>query len=83
MTYTAYIIRNDEEFEVTAEIFDEGYAYVDSWADTGRCFEVEKEPDFYKYYAEDDNGDELVLTREEMIEAKRQMTNQYWDRYEC
>lgn len=81
MTYTAYITRDDVEIEVTAEILDEGYAYVDSWADTGRSFEVEKEPDFYKYYAEYDNGEELILTRDEMMEAKRQMTNQYWDQY--
>jgi len=81
MTHTAYISRDDIEYEVTAELFDNGYAYVDSWADTGRSFEVEKDPDFYKYYAEDDNGDEVVLTQEEMMEAKRQMTKQYWENY--
>lgn len=81
MTYTAYITRDDVEYEVTAELFDTGYAYVDSWADTGRSFEVEKDPDFYKYYTEDDDGNEVVLTDEEMTEAKRQMMEQYWGEY--
>ncbi len=81
MTYRAYITRDNVEYEVSADLFDSGYAYVDSWADTGRSFEVEKDPDFYKYYAEDDNGDEILLTQEEMIEAKHQMIKQYWDEY--
>lgn len=81
MDYRAYITRNDIEYEVTAELLDAGYAYVDSWADTGRSFEVEKDPDFYEYYAEDRNGDVLTLTQEEMMDAKYQMIKQYWDEY--
>jgi hypothetical protein len=80
--YIAYITRDGVEFEVSAELYDEGYGYHDAWADTGPYFEIEKDPEFYKFYAEDDNGDEVVLTSEEIDLARGQMIEQYWEKYD-
>ena len=81
MSYTTYITRDNVEYEVTAKLYDEGCGYVDSWADTGRNFEIEKDPEFHKFYAEDDNGDELTLTENELMTAKSQMVESYWDNH--
>lgn len=80
--YTAYITRDEVEYEVSAELYDEGYGYHDSWKDTGSHFEVEKDPEFHKFYAEDDDGERVVLSSEEISEATRQMINQYWENYD-
>lgn len=81
MSYIAYITRDNVEYEVAAELYDEGCGYVDSWADTGRNFEIEKDPEFHKFYAEDDNGVEIVLTADELLSAKEQMVKSYWDKF--
>jgi hypothetical protein len=77
--YIAYITRDDVEYEVSAELYDEGYGCHDSWEDTGPYFEIEKDPIFHKFYTEDDNGNEVVLTSEEVDQARRQMINYYWE----
>ena len=82
MTYRAYITRNDIEYEVTADLYDHGDGYYDEWEDTGRSFEVTKEPEFYNFYAEyDDSVEEFIFTPEEIEEATEQMKKQYWDAY--
>jgi len=80
--YTGYITRDGIEYEVSAELYDEGYGYHDSWEDTGPYFEVEKDPEFHKFYAEDDDGKEVMLTSEEVDLARHQLINQYWENYE-
>lgn len=79
--YRGYIERNGEEFEVTAELYDEGYGYSDYWSDIGYSFEVEKEPTFKKFYAEDQDGNSFALTVEEISRATDQMIKQYWENY--
>lgn len=79
--YRGYIERNGEEFEVTAELYDEGYGYSDYWSDTGYSFEIEKEPTFNKFYAEDEDGKPLDLTEEEISRVTAQMREHYWENY--
>lgn len=81
MSYTAYITRDEVEYEVSAELYDEGYGYEDSWEDTGRNFEIEKDPVFHKFYAEDRDGVELVLSEDELKSITEQLVERYWDIY--
>lgn len=81
MTYRAYFTRENTEYEVTADLYDHGEGYADEWEDTGRTFEITKEPKFYNFYAEDDNGDEVNLTQDEIEHVTEQMNKQYWDTY--
>lgn len=79
MELKAYIERYGVELEVTAELYDCGYGYNDSWSDTGSTYIVTHEPVFYKLYCEDDNGDDVLLTSEELETVKIQFIKQYWD----
>ena len=78
MDYRAYITRNDVEYEVTAELYAEGRIYKDSWSDCGTQFEVEKNPEFHKFYTEDDRGNGVTLSADEIVNATEQMIVQYW-----
>ena len=62
MTYRAYFTRENTEYEVTADLYGHGEGHADVWGDTGRSFEITEEPKFYNFYAEDDNGYEIILT---------------------
>lgn len=78
MDYRAYITRDDVEYEVTAKLYDHGRIYEDSWSDYGTQYEVEKNPEFHKFYAEDNCGKEMALTADEISDATEQMVAQYW-----
>jgi hypothetical protein len=79
MVYRAYISRNFTEYEVSAELYDEGTRIIDTWQDTGTCYIVDENPVFYKFVATDDFGIEFDITEEEMAEVIEQMQTQYWD----
>jgi hypothetical protein len=79
MNFRAYIEREGVELEVTAELYDNGYGYDDKWADTGHTFVVTHEPLFWKHYCEDDNGNVVVLTAEEIEAVNARLIEQYWD----
>lgn len=79
MPYTAYITRNEIEYEVSAELYEDGVSYADSWGDTGSTHIVESHPTFYKFYAEDHDGVSLDLTADELESAIDQMIQQYWN----
>ena len=79
MELKAYIDRDGFELEVTAELYDYGHGHYDKWSDTGVEFIVTQEPVFYKHYCEDDNGDEVQLTDEELETINAQLIKQYWD----
>ena len=79
MSYTAYITRDGIEYEVSAELYEGGLGYLDSWKDTGRNFEIEKNPIFHEFYVEDRDGVELILTPHELISVNGQLIERYWD----
>lgn len=77
--YVAYFTRDDIEYEVTAELYDCGQGYWDSWEDTGRNFEIEKDPVFHKFECYDENGDPVELTADDIKHVTEQMINHYWE----
>lgn len=76
--YVAHFTRGDVEYEVSAELRDYGRGYWDSWEDTGRNFEIEKNPEFHKFECYDENGDPVELTPSELNDVVEQMINCYW-----
>lgn len=79
MSYTAYITRDGIEYEVSAELYEDGVSHTDSWKDTGRNFEIEKDPIFHEFYVEDRDGVELILTSQELTSVNGQLIERYWD----
>lgn len=77
--FVACFVRDNVEYEVTAELYDYGRGYWDSWEDTDRNFEVEKDPEFHKFECYDDNGDPVKLSPGELDHIVQQMVNQYWE----
>lgn len=82
MTYTTYITRDNKEYEVTAELYDEGEGYTEFCPDSGYYLEILKNPEFYKFYTEyDDSIEEFIFTPEEIQQATSQLIEQYWDNF--
>lgn len=77
--YRAYIIRDGAEYEVTAELYDHGVTERDSWQDTGTVFEIMQDPVFYKFECNDEDGNPVILTAQEIETAINQMIAQYWE----
>lgn len=77
--YVAYFTRDDVEYEVTADLYDYGQGHWDSWEDTDRNFEIEKDPEFHKFECYNDNGDPVELTSDELKHVTEQMINCYWE----
>ena len=80
--YTAYILRNKEQYEVTAKLYshgkvEEGY---DRWTG-GHWTDVVDDPMFTDFVAFDDFGVEMILTPKEILKAEEQMVSSYWDNY--
>ena len=81
MSYTAYITRDGIEYEVSAELYEGGLGYLDSWKDTGRNFEIEKDPIFHNFYVEDRDGVELILTSQELTLVNGQLIDRFWGNF--
>lgn len=79
MSYTAYITRDEVEYEVSAELYEDGVSHTDSWQDTGSVCVIESHPIFHKFYVEDRDGVAMVLTARELESVIDQMIERYWD----
>lgn len=82
MTYTTYIARDNKEYEVSADLYDEGVGYTEYCPDSGYYLEIEKDPEFYNFYTEyDDSHEEFIFTPDEIKEATEKLIQQYWDNF--
>ena len=77
--YRAYIIRNGEEYEVTAQLYEHGKAESGIDHLGGYWSEVTEDPIFTDFAAFDDYGVELILTPRDIHSAEEQMIKSYWE----
>ena len=80
---TTYITRNSTEIEVSAKLEYPGAATWDYWEDTGYQFNLISDPTFCEFYAENDDGEEIVLTKQEIVDATTKLVDAYWEEREA
>lgn len=80
--YTAYIIRDGMEYEVSATLYSHGE--VDRGIDSlgGSWYEVVEDPEFTGFQVFDAYDTELSLTPKELLEVNDKMVDQYWSAFE-